>query len=211
MGTDQQLAFDSLKTLLMSTPILAYPLPEQTFILDTDASNTSIKTSIGAVLSQIQYGVERHRIGKDHCNADALSRYLEMFCDCYKAGMNPLTLQCNGCQHCSKLHTQWGKFEADVDDVLPIATRRITAIDNTDSHLLENQFSKWTEAYPLADQTAETVAETVVREFFSRFGIPLEVHMDQGKNFDCGVMRRLLGWARTTPYHPSSNGLVERF
>ncbi|VDI16995.1 Hypothetical predicted protein [Mytilus galloprovincialis] len=65
--------------------------------------------------------------------------------------------------------------------------------------VLVDQFSKWTEAYPLADQTAETVAETVVREFFSRFGIPLEVHTDQGKNFDCGVMRlrQLLGWAKT--------------
>ncbi|VDH89740.1 Hypothetical predicted protein [Mytilus galloprovincialis] len=46
--------------------------------------------------------------------------------------------------------------------------------------VLVDQFSKWTEAYPLADQTAETVAKTVVREFFSRFGIPLEVHTEQG-------------------------------
>ncbi|VDH89741.1 Hypothetical predicted protein [Mytilus galloprovincialis] len=37
-------------------------------------------------------------------------------------------------------HTM-GKFEADVDDVLPIATRRITSIDNTDSH------RTWIEGY----------------------------------------------------------------
>ncbi|CAC5422529.1 unnamed protein product [Mytilus coruscus] len=55
-GTDQQLAaFDSLKTHLKSTPILAYPLPKQIFILNTNASNTSI----GPVLSQIQEGVEK--------------------------------------------------------------------------------------------------------------------------------------------------------
>ncbi|CAG2194372.1 unnamed protein product [Mytilus edulis] len=118
-------------------PILDYQPPAQTFILDKDASNTSI----GAVLSQIL-----HRIGKDHCIADALSRYPETshVCDCYKAGMDPLTLACNGCQHGSKLHTQWEKFEADVDDVLPKATRRITAIDpndNTDSHCT------WIEGY----------------------------------------------------------------
>ena len=54
------------------------------------------------------------------------------------------------------------------------------------------------------------------QRIFSRFGITFEFHTDQGKNFDCGLMRRpgqLLGWTKTrkTPYHPSSNGLVERF
>lgn len=39
----------------MSPPILAYPLAQNTFILDTDASNHSI----GAVLSQLQGNFER--------------------------------------------------------------------------------------------------------------------------------------------------------
>ncbi|KAK6172537.1 hypothetical protein SNE40_016172 [Patella caerulea] len=82
--------------------------------------------------------------------------------------------------------------------------------------VLVDQFTKWTEAYPLPDQTAESVARKFVNEFISRFGVPLEVHTDQGRNFDSDMMKRLgqlLGWAktRTTPYHPSSNGLVERF
>jgi hypothetical protein len=55
-----------------------------------------------------------------------------------------------------------------------------------------------------------------VKEFISRFGVPLELHTDQGQNFDSDLMKRLselMGWAktRTTPYHPSSNGLAERF
>ena len=51
-------AFRSLKSRLIAAPVLAYPdFSEQggTFILDTDAS----KVGIGAVLSQVQEGVER--------------------------------------------------------------------------------------------------------------------------------------------------------
>ncbi|KAK3097999.1 hypothetical protein FSP39_015198 [Pinctada imbricata] len=82
--------------------------------------------------------------------------------------------------------------------------------------VLVDQFSKWTECYPLPDQSAESIAEVLVKEFIARFGVPLELHTDQGRNFDSDLMRRLsklYGWAktRTTPYHPSSNGLVERY
>jgi transposase InsO family protein/predicted aspartyl protease len=56
-GPPQQSAFESLKTLLVTAPLLAYPSTEEgdTFILDTDAS----QVAIGAELSQIQSGVER--------------------------------------------------------------------------------------------------------------------------------------------------------
>lgn len=48
-------AFDHLQHALTTTPILAYPTREDPFILDTDAS----LYGIGAVLSQVQNGVER--------------------------------------------------------------------------------------------------------------------------------------------------------
>ena len=48
-------SFDQLKELLVSSPVLAYPKEEGQFVLDTDASDTGI----GAVLSQMQDGVER--------------------------------------------------------------------------------------------------------------------------------------------------------
>ena len=44
-------------------------------------------------------------------------------------------------------------------------------------------FTKWVEAYPLPDATAETVAGKMVEEYFCRFGIPTELHSDQGRNF----------------------------
>ena len=54
-GESEQFAFDSLNEILTSAPILAYPNPSDTFVLDTDAS----EYAIGAVLSQLQDGIER--------------------------------------------------------------------------------------------------------------------------------------------------------
>lgn len=50
-----QQAFETLKQKLTTSPVLALPIDGETYILDTDASGTSI----GAVLSQIQNGHER--------------------------------------------------------------------------------------------------------------------------------------------------------
>ena len=37
-------------------------------------------------------------------------------------------------------------------------------------------FTKWVEAYALVNQEAVTVAEVLIREFISRFGVPLILH-----------------------------------
>ncbi|KAL0202037.1 hypothetical protein M9458_000055, partial [Cirrhinus mrigala] len=52
---ESQQAFDKLKELLTTAPILGYPMDSSDLILDTDASNFGI----GAVLSQLQQGEER--------------------------------------------------------------------------------------------------------------------------------------------------------
>ena len=52
---DCEKAFHTLKEKLVSTPILAYPTCEGQFILDADASGVAT----GAVLSQVQDGIER--------------------------------------------------------------------------------------------------------------------------------------------------------
>jgi hypothetical protein len=54
-GPKQQEAFETLKDRLCTTPVLAYPNFSLPFILTTDAS----KMAVGAILSQVQDGIER--------------------------------------------------------------------------------------------------------------------------------------------------------
>lgn len=77
-------------------------------------------------------------------------------------------------------------------------------------------FSKWTEAYPLPDHTAQTVADTLVCEFICRFGTPTRIHTDQGREFESHLFKRMcelfeIDKSRTTPFHPQSDGMVERY
>ncbi len=72
-------------------------------------------------------------------------------------------------------------------------------------------FSKWPEAYALPAQDAKSVAEVLVNQFVSRFGVPLELHSDQGTNFESATFKemcRILGIkkTRTTPLHPNQMG-----
>ncbi|KAG1946508.1 interleukin-1 receptor accessory protein-like 1-A [Pimephales promelas] len=77
-------------------------------------------------------------------------------------------------------------------------------------------FTKWPEAYAVPDQSASTMAQRLVDEMFARFGVPDKLHSDQGRNFESRlfseVCQRLgVKKTRTTPLHPQSDGLVERF
>ena len=82
--------------------------------------------------------------------------------------------------------------------------------------VLGDYFSKWKEAYPVPNHTAMTVADKVITEFICRFGCPLQIHSDQGKEFESNLFQIIcqkLGVQKTrsTPYRPQSSGLVERY
>ena len=69
-------------------------------------------------------------------------------------------------------------------------------------------FSKWVEAYALPNQEAVTVAEALVKECICRFGVPRELHSDQGRNFESAVFQNIckilgINKTRTTALHPA--------
>ena len=66
-----------------------------------------------------------HRSRKKHQNSDGLSRIHgdAPVCDSYNAGTVPEQLPCVGCAYCHRAHSQWSRFEKDVDDVIPLASK----------------------------------------------------------------------------------------
>lgn len=81
--------------------------------------------------------------------------------------------------------------------------------------VVEDYFLKYVEAYCLTDHTAQTVGDKLLTQFICRFGVPLVIHTDQGREFESQLFQHLCrvlgaGKTRTTPYHPQSDGMVER-
>ena len=77
--------------------------------------------------------------------------------------------------------------------------------------------SRWPEAIPLRTITARAVATGMV-EIFARTGVPLQLLTDQGSQFLSSLVSHLshlckdlgIDRIRTAPYHPETNGVVER-
>ena len=81
---------------------------------------------------------------------------------------------------------------------------------------ITDYFTKFTQAIPLPNQMSETVAKAFVSEWLHVYGEPDQVHTDQGRNFESELMHQLyevygIDKTRTSPYHPQSDGQVERF
>lgn len=79
-----------------------------------------------------------------------------------------------------------------------------------------DRFTKWPEAIPVRDITAETVAKAIYDGWIARFGCPLRITTDQGRQFESDLFNALMKRfgitrIRTTAYHPQANGQVERW
>ena len=73
----------------------------------------------------------------------------------------------------------------DVCDPTPAGYRYILVI--------ADYFSEWAEAFPIRNKYADTVADVLVEKIILRFGMPLVIHSDQGREFEDGLMKSLCG------------------
>ena len=72
-----------------------------------------------------------HRPGRYHGNADGLSRIQTSECPHYATNISVDELPCGGCTYCQRMHQQWDRFDAFVDDVMPLILRAGPAEDDS--------------------------------------------------------------------------------
>ncbi|XP_055924664.1 protein NYNRIN-like [Argiope bruennichi] len=79
-----------------------------------------------------------------------------------------------------------------------------------------DRFTRWPKPVPIPDITAQTVEQNFFKHCLARFGCPVRITTDQGRQFKSDLFRalsQLLGIKRirSSPYHPQANGLIEEF
>jgi transposase InsO family protein len=99
----------------------------------------------------------------------------------------------------------------DLVGPLPISkegfTHLFTMVDRT---------SRWAEAIPLSNTSAQHCAEALFSGWIARFGVPSAITSDRGSQFTSAIWRLVcvrlgIKHISTTAFHPQSNGMVERF
>ena len=94
---------------------------------------------------------------------------------------------------------------------------KLPVTDKGDRYILvvSDYFTKWTEAFPMPNTEARTVVEIIVKEVVSRFGVSSIIHSDQGRQYESQFFSEMckvlyIKKTKTKPYHPQSDGMVER-
>src|SRR6266540_2165152 len=103
---------------------------------------------------------------------------------------------------------QWG-----IDIVGPLTE---TSRGNKYIVVAIDYFTKYPEARALANANARNVANFLYEDIICRHGCPRRIISDRGTHFNNQVIENLLERFKirhnlSTPYHPKTNGLVERF
>ncbi|MES9880089.1 MAG: reverse transcriptase domain-containing protein [Sedimenticola sp.] len=134
---------------------------------------------------------------------------------------------CRSCEECQKAKNDDRKPKAPLGSVKVGEPFECIALDilgplpqtrqgNKYILVIADYFSRWTESFALSNITSETVTNVLVNEVICRFGLPMRIHTDQGRQFEADMFQQMcllfdIDKTRTTAYHPQSNGLVERF
>ena len=82
--------------------------------------------------------------------------------------------------------------------------------------VITDHFTRYALAFPSKTQTAKATAKLLWDNFIVHYGFPASFISDQGRNFESELITELCAIAgvdkvHTTPYHPMTNGMCERF
>ena len=128
---------------------------------------------------------------------------------------------CRSCEQCSRYHRDKLPKHGALQPVLPGAPYERWYIHLTGPHPQSDRgniwiltcmdsFTKWAEAFPLRSKEAKPIARVLVEPLFTRFGPPLSILSDLGREVDGKIMNevcKLFGIEklRTAAYKPSTN------
>jgi len=106
------------------------------------------------------------------------------------------------CPQCASYHRGKLAKQGALQPVLPEAPFEKWYIDLTGPHPRSDKrnlwiltcmdsYTKWAESFFIKNKKAETVARVLVEQVFPRFGCPLSILSDQGKEADGRIMREI--------------------
>ncbi|KAI2665255.1 Gag-Pol polyprotein [Labeo rohita] len=58
--------------------------------------------------------------------------------------------------------------------------------------VVTDHFTHYAQAFTCKDQKALTVAKTLCDKFFIHYGLPSRIHLEQGRDFESGLIKELL-------------------
>ena len=113
--------------------------------------------------------------------------------------------------HSIKISRPFQRIGIDIVGPLPITKKGnkyiVTAMD---------YFTKWPEARALKSANAKEVQEFIYEDIICRHGCPQKILTDRGSYFNNQLITKMMEKFKiihnfSTPYHPKTNGLIERF
>jgi hypothetical protein len=104
-------------------------------------------------------------------------------------------------------------YQVGIDFVGPLP---VTANGNKYIIVAIDYLTKWPEARPVPQATAEETIKFIYEEIICHHGCPQKILTDRGTHFNNQLVDGLMNYFEikhllSTPYHPQTNGLVERF
>lgn len=156
-----------------------------------------------------------------------VARMIKQLKHYYWPGMSKdIQTWCQSCHQCQKGKGPPAREHGPLQKVITAEPMDIVAIDilyglqtasDGSMYILvtTDYFTKWPEAYALPDFEAYTCMTALYNNFFARFGLPRQIHSDQGKKFESKLFSESCKIAgieksRTTPFYPRSDRQMER-
>lgn len=178
---------------VVTVPILPRSLQEQALIRESGSWTSGSRENITSVTPR---GL-LVSIAKDvnqHCQ------------ECVQCQQSKLTMP----QRAPLTNIPVGKpWEVIAVDILEVP------INNHYLLVVQDYSTKWAEAIPIPNQTADRITKELVK-IFSTFGWPDILHSYYGRNFESTILTQTLETfgvrkSRTTAYHPQGDRMVEHF